>query len=86
MFFKLVICFWLRLGPLQGHLISDTYAPVMDVENCTHYQKGTCKASEKFCPTETVDSEQQAEILTLQVGNIILATEFDLFYARRVTD
>jgi heterodisulfide reductase subunit A len=58
----------------------------MDVENCTYYQKGTCKASEKFCPTEAVVFDQQAEMLTLRVGNIILARECNLFYARRVTD
>jgi heterodisulfide reductase subunit A2 len=60
--------------------------PVMDVENCTYYEKGTCKACEKFCPTEAIDFDQQDEILTLQVGNIILATGYDLFDARRVTN
>jgi len=60
--------------------------PVMDVENCTYYEKGTCKACEKFCPTEAIDFNQQDEILTFQVGNIVLATGYDLFDARRVTN
>ena len=60
--------------------------PVMDVENCTYYEKGTCKACEKFCPTEAIDFDQQDEILTFQVGNIILATGYDLFDARRMTN
>lgn len=60
--------------------------PVMDVENCTYFQKGTCKACEKFCPTNAIDFKQQDEILTLQVGNIVLATGYDLFDARRVTN
>ncbi len=60
--------------------------PVMDVPNCTYYEKGTCKACEKFCPTEAIDFDQQDEILTLQVGNIILATGYELFDARRVTN
>jgi heterodisulfide reductase subunit A2 len=60
--------------------------PVMDVENCTYYEKGTCKACEKFCPTEAIDFDQQDEILTFQVGNIVLATGYDLFDARRVTN
>ena len=60
--------------------------PVMDVENCTYYEKGTCKACEKFCPTEAIDFNQQDEILTIQVGNIVLATGYDLFDARRVTN
>ncbi len=55
-------------------------------ENCTYYEKGTCKACEKFCPTEAIDFDQQDEILTFQVGNIILATGYDLFDARRVTN
>jgi heterodisulfide reductase subunit A len=60
--------------------------PVMDVENCTYFEKGTCKACEKFCPTNAIDFKQQDEILTLQVGNIVLATGYDLFDARRVTN
>ena len=48
--------------------------PVMDVANCTYFEKGTCKACEKFCPTDAIDFDQQDEILTFQVGNIILAT------------
>ena len=58
--------------------------PVMDVPNCTYYEKGTCKACEKFCPTEAIDFDQQDEILTFQVGNIVLATGYDLFDARRI--
>jgi heterodisulfide reductase subunit A len=60
--------------------------PVMDVANCTYFEKGTCKACEKFCPTNAIDFKQEDEILTLQVGNIILATGYDLFDARRVTN
>jgi heterodisulfide reductase subunit A len=60
--------------------------PVMDVPNCTYYEKGTCKACEKFCPTEAIDFDQQDEILTFPVGNIILATGYELFDARRVTN
>jgi heterodisulfide reductase subunit A len=57
---------------------------VIDRENCTFFQKGTCKACEKFCPTGAIDFEQKEEIITIQVGNIILATGFDLFDARRI--
>jgi len=60
--------------------------PVIDVENCTYFEKGTCKACEKFCPTNAIDFDQQDEILTLQVGNIILATGYDIFDARRVSN
>ena len=58
--------------------------PVIDVENCTYFQKGTCKACEKFCPTGAIDFKQEDEIMTVEVGNIILATGYDLFDARRI--
>ncbi len=59
--------------------------PVIDRPNCTYFQKGTCKACEKFCPTGAIDFSQEDEYLTVQVGNIILATGYDLFDARRIS-
>lgn len=58
--------------------------PVIDKVNCTYFQKGTCKACQKFCPTNAIDFTQEDEYVTLQVGNIILATGYDLFDSRRV--
>lgn len=58
--------------------------PVIDVENCIYFQRGTCKACEKFCPTGAIDFNQQDEMLTVQVGNVILATGYELFDARRI--
>ena len=60
--------------------------PVMDVENCTYFENGKCKACEKFCPTHAIDFTQQDQYLEIDVGNIILATGFDLFDARRITN
>lgn len=58
--------------------------PVIDRANCTYYQKGTCKACQKFCPTGAIDFEQADSLITVQVGNIILATGYDLFDPRRI--
>lgn len=58
--------------------------PVIDRESCIYYQKGTCKACEKFCPTGAIDFDQEDEIVVLNVGNIILATGYDMFDARRI--
>ncbi len=58
--------------------------PVIDKPNCTYFLKGTCKACEKFCPTNAIDFNQQDELITVQVGNIILATGYDLFDPRRI--
>ncbi len=60
--------------------------PVLDKDNCTYFLKGTCKACEKFCPTESIDFNQQDQQLTFPVGNIILATGYELFDARRITE
>jgi heterodisulfide reductase subunit A len=60
--------------------------PVMDVENCTYFENGKCKACEKFCPTGAIDFTQKDQFLDVEVGNVILATGFDLFDARRITN
>jgi heterodisulfide reductase subunit A len=58
--------------------------PVIDRPNCAYFKNGTCKACEKFCDADAIDFTQEDEILTLQVGNIIVATGYDLFDARRI--
>lgn len=58
--------------------------PVIDAENCAYFLKGTCKACEKFCPTDAIDFNQKDEQITVEVGNIILATGYDLFDVRRI--
>lgn len=60
--------------------------PVLDRPNCTFFQKGTCKACEKFCPTNAIDFNQQDEYLNVEVGNVVLATGYDLFDAGRVSN
>jgi heterodisulfide reductase subunit A len=60
--------------------------PVMDKENCTYFIKGTCKACEKFCPTGAIDFNQEDKLVNIDVGNIVLATGYDLFDARRVSN
>jgi heterodisulfide reductase subunit A len=58
--------------------------PVIDRENCAYFQKGTCKACQKFCPTGAIDFNQQDEYLHFDVGQIVLATGWDLFDVRRI--
>ncbi|MHC4222436.1 MAG: NAD(P)-binding protein, partial [Planctomycetota bacterium] len=53
--------------------------PVMDKETCIYFERGKCKACEIFCPTGAIKFDQEDEILELEVGNIILATGWDLF-------
>jgi heterodisulfide reductase subunit A len=60
--------------------------PVIDTDHCIYFQRGKCKACQIFCPTEpnSIDFEQQDEIIQVTVGNIILATGYDLFDSRRI--
>lgn len=60
--------------------------PVMDTVNCTYFVKGTCRACEKFCPTNAIDFAQEDTIMDVKVGNIILATGYDLFDAKRIPE
>jgi heterodisulfide reductase subunit A len=58
--------------------------PVIDPETCTFFLNGKCKACQILCPTDAIDFEQKEEFISVQVGNIILATGFDVFDARRI--
>jgi heterodisulfide reductase subunit A len=58
--------------------------PVIDRQNCIYFQKQRCRACEKLCPTKAIDFEQQDQIVEVEVGNIILATGWDLFDCRRI--
>jgi heterodisulfide reductase subunit A len=53
--------------------------PVIDRETCIYFERGKCRACEKFCPTNAIDFEQEDKFLDLEVGNIILATGYDIF-------
>jgi heterodisulfide reductase subunit A len=53
--------------------------PVIDTESCIYFERGTCKACEKFCPTNAIDFEQTDTVMEINVGNIILATGYKLF-------
>jgi len=56
--------------------------PVIDREHCVYFEKGTCRACEKFCTAHAIDFEQEDEIVELEVGSIILAPGFDEFEAQ----
>ena len=58
--------------------------PVIDTESCIYIERGICRACEKLCPTDAIDFEQKDEILEFEVGNIVMATGYDLFDSRRV--
>ncbi|MCP5096526.1 MAG: CoB--CoM heterodisulfide reductase iron-sulfur subunit A family protein, partial [Chloroflexi bacterium] len=59
--------------------------PVIDRESCIYYDTGKCQACQIFCPTKAIDFEQEDQMLEFEVGNIVLATGYDLFDARKAS-
>ncbi len=60
--------------------------PVIDTDNCIYFERGKCKACQIFCPTspKSIDFDQEDELIEVNVGNIILATGYELFDCRRI--
>ena len=52
--------------------------PVIDTEHCTHFRNGKCGVCAKVCPTQAIRFEQEDELVTLDVGAIVLATGFEV--------
>ncbi len=49
---------------------------VIDKENCLYFQKGKCRACEKFCPANAVNFDELDIERTLNVGSVILAAGY----------
>lgn len=58
--------------------------PVIDTESCIFFQRAKCRACQIVCPTDAIDFTQKDELIELEVGNIILATGYEQFDARRI--
>ncbi len=66
---------------LYPQAVPQKYA--IDREHCIYFQKkGSCRACEKFCPTQAVNLDQADEERELEVGAVILALGFRPFDAR----
>ncbi len=50
---------------------------VIDAEHCIYFEKGRCRACEKFCPADAVDFDQKERERAIDVGAIILASGFE---------
>ncbi len=53
--------------------------PVIDRENCIFFQRGKCRACERFCPVGAIAFDQEETLIEEQAGAIIVATGFDLY-------
>jgi heterodisulfide reductase subunit A len=55
--------------------------PVIDPASCIHFATGGCSTCAKVCEPRAIDYEMQDEIVEFDVGQILVATGFDLFNA-----
>jgi heterodisulfide reductase subunit A len=51
----------------------------IDRNECIYFEKGKCRACEKFCPAGAIRFDDQEQIRTLDVGSIVLAPGFRPF-------
>ena len=58
---------------------------LVDTENCIYLKNGKCKACLKACPVpDCIDLDEQDKEVIINVGNIILATGYKTFDAKRM--
>lgn len=51
----------------------------IDEENCIYFEKGKCRACEKFCPAGAIDLAQKGQVHKIEVGSVILSPGFKAF-------
>ncbi|MBC8320774.1 MAG: CoB--CoM heterodisulfide reductase iron-sulfur subunit A family protein [Bacteroidetes bacterium] len=56
---------------------------LIDAEHCIYVENGKCGVCVKVCPADAVILDQLDEEVEINVGNIVLATGFSTFDARR---
>ncbi len=52
---------------------------VIDADRCIYFKKGKCRACEKFCPADAINFDDTEEILSLNVGAIIVTAGLQTF-------
>jgi len=55
----------------------------IDKDNCIFFQKGKCRACEKYCPAGAINFDEQETEVALHVGSLILAPGFKSFDPNR---
>jgi heterodisulfide reductase subunit A2 len=55
--------------------------PVIDPEACIHFKTDGCEICSKVCEPNAIDYNMEDELVDLEVGQVLIATGFDLFDA-----
>jgi len=55
--------------------------PVIDAGSCIHLKTGGCEICSKVCEPNAIKYDMQDEIVEIDVGQVLIATGFDLFDA-----
>ena len=73
------------LGPKTAIYVPTLQAvprvPVIDTNACIHFKTDGCETCAKVCEPKAINYEMQDEIVEIDVGQILVATGFDLFDA-----
>jgi heterodisulfide reductase subunit A len=59
-------------------------AYLVDAENCIYVKSKECGACARKCPKECINLDEKDETIGIEVGNIIIATGYDVFDAGKV--
>ncbi len=57
--------------------------PVIDRDNCVHFQYGACGICQEACPAEAIDYEQEDEVVEIDTGAVILSPGFCLYDSKQ---
>ncbi len=52
--------------------------PLIDRDNCIHFQTGGCGACKTICPADAIDYDMEDEVVEEEVGAIIVATGYEI--------
>lgn len=73
------------LGPKTAISVPSLQAvprvPVIDADSCIHFKTGGCEICSSVCEPNAINYEMKDEIKEIEVGQILVATGFDIFDA-----
>jgi heterodisulfide reductase subunit A2 len=66
-----------------AHPQASPRVPVIDRENCVHFQTGDCGLCAEVCQADAVQYDQEEQTVELDVGAVVLTPGFEAFDATR---